>query len=217
MMNKSNSFIKLTLIFSFLMMLIMGASPGSQATAMMAAPSVIFDYMNGDLDAPSSTFTFDVLIDNIMLSNLKEWNLAFTITRNSDPGVPFSFHYAAITTDSNYVFAGNSNGYQIDINPPSATATQFSLLGHDATNSGSVTDTTGKLLARLILDEVQYQDSFIITIDPVNSFFIDSGNNYSYMESDVYDVNVVPIPSTLLLMAGGLLGLLISRRKNKRA
>jgi len=119
------------------------------------AASVIFDDANGELDSVAGTFTFDILVGDIGgLVNLDAWNLDFTITRLTDPGDTFSFHYVDVSSDTDYVFFGDSQYYDFQISPPNPPdASQYDAFAGDLTASGSG-GSGGNLLATLILDDV---------------------------------------------------------------
>lgn len=202
--------VMVSLIFS--LFLVMGAGLTSQA----GASSVIFDYEHGTLDSGAGTFTFDVLVGDIgALGNLEGWQLDFDITRLTDPDRPFSFHFDPLVVDNpDYVFYGNSYEYDIIItpdNPPNVA--DYNLFGGDLTADGSgIVDPEGKLLATLILDEVKYCDWFLIEIDAGYSYFENSDYEWEPL-SGTYEIHVVPIPATVLLLGSGLIGLVGLRRK----
>ena len=203
--------VMVSLVFS--LFLVMGAGLTSQA----GASSVIFDYQHGILDEVAGTFTFDVLIRDIgALGNLEGWQLDFDITRLTDPGTPFSFHFDPLVVDNpDYVFYANSYEYDIIItpdNPPNVAG--YKLFGGDLTEDGlGVLDPEGKLLATLILDEVKYCDWFLIEIDHAGSFF-ENYPDYDFESlSGTHEIHVVPIPGTVLLLGSGLIGFVGLRRK----
>ena len=182
------------------------------------ASSVIFDDDSGVYDPVLDTFTFDILVGDIgPLDNLDAWNLEFNITRQTDPGDPFSFSTdtkADIITKPSYVFAGNSSDWQFIITGGPAA---YNAFAGDLTVDGlGTSNPEDLLLATLILNNVKAGDIFDVEIIAANSFFLDSDGDLDSIVSGLVEVQVVPIPGALWLLGSGLVCLIGLRRKNQK-
>jgi len=200
------------LVTAFLLIMGVGFAPRAQAAC------VIFDWENGVLDSGARTFTFDILVGDIIgLADLDGWQLDFDITRMGGPGDPFSFHYIDISGDSDYVFFGDSFDWGNDINDLGGGA-NYNFFGGDLTGSGGgVTPGSGgvgSLLARIVLDDVDFCNWFTITLNSGFSFFFDSGSGLQEL-GGTYDIHVVPIPGAVWLLGTGLLCLIGIRRRRE--
>ena len=177
------------------------------------AATIVFDDNNGIYDAPTNTFTFDLMLGDIgPLSNIDGWNLEFDITRNGSSD-PFSFAFdSAARNDANYAL-GSSFEYQVILTPGSGLAASFNFFGGDLNTSATPGSwTPGGLLARLTLDSVLPGDLFDISLNESNSFFLDTEINLDVI-TGTYQVQVVPVPAAVWLLGSGLLGLVAIRRK----
>ena len=200
------------LVTAFLLIMGVGFAPRAQGA------SVLFDWQNGDLDSVARTFTFDILVGDISgLSDLDGWQLDFDITRMGGPGDPFSFGFIDIYGDSDYVFLGDSFDWENQINDLGGGA-NYNFFGGDLTNSGNgVTPGSGGvglLLARIVLDDVEFCDWFTITMNIPDAFFFDSGPGFEVL-SGTYDIHVVPIPGAVWLLGTGLACLIAIRRRRE--
>lgn len=198
------------LVTAFLLIMGFGAAPKAQAA------SVIFDWENGFLDSDAGTFTFDILMGDLTgLANLDGWELDFNITRMGGPGDPFSFHYVDISGDSEYVFFGDTDSWQNIITDEGGGA-EYNFFGGDLTGSGSGVipgmDGVGFLLARIVLDDVEFCNWFTITLN--SGLFFDSGSGLEIIEGS-YDIHVVPIPGAVWLLGTGLACLIAIRRRRE--
>ncbi len=200
------------LVAAFLLIMGLGMTPRAQAA------SVLFDWENGVLDSGARTFTFDVLVGDMTgLADLGGWQLDFDITRR-DSSDTFSFNFIDISGDSEYVFFGDTFDYQVvlDPEPSDPNSDTYNLFGSDLTNSGAGvvpgSGPVGLLLARIVLDDVEFCDWFTITLNLPDSFLLDSGSGLELL-SGTYDVHVVPIPGAVWLLGTGLACLIAIRRR----
>lgn len=209
---KSKSFRSMGIpIAVFLLIAGLAFAPRAQAA------SVVFDWENGVLDSGARTFTFDILVGDIVgLPDLDGWQLDFDITRQGGPSDSFSFNFVdfSVTPDADYVFLGNSFDYDGVITDLSGgSLNNYNLFIGDLTANGlGVAGPEGMVLATIILDDVEFCNWFTINLDPAGSFFFDSAGVLGALTGS-YDIHVVPIPGAVWLLGTGLLCLAGIRRK----
>ena len=163
-----------------------------------------------------SFFSFDVFLDDIgTLADLDYWNLRLGIT----PMDNVTFDSAVdVRADESYVFFGDADDYLVDVAPYTITI---------ANNTGSgigVTPAAGALLATIFVDPTAANPNCCYSIDILDlgvwTFFGDTAGNIDAavtLAGGPYIFGtpecVVPIPSSLLLLGSGLVGLIAIRLK----
>ena len=186
------------------------------AVALLLAPSANAALLsiNGPtvVNPADGTFTFDVLLQSTDgISNLDFWGLGLALSPESGA----TFVGASASSDSNYVFYGNSYDYQV------APDGLYNIKISDATASGDgVTDYAGKLLATVEVDisGAAFGDYSVDFYGLGNwTIFGDSEFNMDVtaaLDSPYnFTVGQVPLPAAVWLLGSGLFGLVAVRRR----
>ena len=163
----------------------------------------------------SGNFSFDVFLDSSALSDIDFWQ----VTLGLSPTTPASFSGGSGDTNPNYIFFGDSDGFQA-VNP-GGVPSQIQFGDLTASGAGVASpDYVGKLLATIDVDLGGASPGDVFMVD----LFGGGTDNFFYSVAfdpeDVtllnapYEFQVVPIPAAAWLLGAGLLGLVGLRRKS---
>lgn len=201
---------RLVWVMALALVFLLGMGTSYAATISILGPTEINKFTNPQ-------FSVDIVINDIgPLDNLDLWQLGLALS----PGSGAKFVSASGSTDPDYVFYGDSYDFGYSL------LNDYQLTVGDATASKiGKTDVVDKLLATVWIDisNAEVCDLFsIFLFDSSYTFFgedLDAGGelDFNIVLAQAYNFHVVPIPSAVLLLGSGLVGLIGLRRRIKRA
>ena len=162
------------------------------------------------------TFFFDVKISDVgSLSDWDSWTLSVVMDGAAASAKMVDFR--TVTSNTNYVFFGDSAGYVSGITSAGSIA-----IATDATSSETGVDAmVDNLLARVTVDvsDTRAGETYAFSLPEAANFFTNAAGDterFTQLQPD-YSVQVVPIPAAAWLFGSSLLGLVGFARRKKAA